>query len=109
MNNIKFEPNRGVYLVTRNTYVPDGDLEFDEDMQLPLDMWQTIMAAHPEATYQPGDEVYIDLSQFLEKVRDPENSQGFIEHLTTDIIEIEGEKYIVLEDSRRFIKGKRLA
>lgn len=108
MNRINFEPNRGVLIITKNTYVPDGDLDFDEDMQLPLDYWQEVVASHPESSYKPGDMIYIDLSQFVEKIRDPENSMGFIEQLTTDIIEVDDEKFILIDDSRRFVKGKKV-
>jgi len=103
---INFEPHRSTYLVTTNKYFATNDLDFSDSQEPIFDENQFIVAAGEGCHFKVGDQIRLDLEEFVVHKKNPTNTNEVLSTLEFKSMEIDDNMYILVDDSRRFVKGK---
>jgi len=103
---LNFTPHRGSYLMTTNKYLAANDLDFSDSQEPIFDEYQYVAAVGDGCHFHVGDKLLLDLEQFLTHKKDPRNTNEVISQLEFKSVEIQDIMFILVDDSRRFVKGK---
>tara|TARA_R110000796_G_scaffold236214_1_gene355440 strand:+ start:9462 stop:9827 length:366 start_codon:yes stop_codon:yes gene_type:complete len=105
-----FTPYPMSYLLSTNKYfetgVEDKDLDFSNTDEPIFDHYQYVIEAGEGCDFKKGDKLLLDLEQFLQRRENPNNRAEVLQTLEFSTVEIEDVNYIMVDASRRFIKGK---
>lgn len=104
-----FTPYPMTYLVSTNKYfMTENNVDIDlSNIDEPIfDHYQYIIEAGEGCKFKKGDKILLDLEQFLVARKNPNNTMEVIESLEFTKVDINDVEYIIVDDSRRFIKGK---
>lgn len=105
---VNFEPYANTYVLTTNKYFEADMLDLSSSEDPIFDHYQYVVCAGEGCKYEKGDKVLLDLEQFLIARKDPNDSTKILQSLDFKTVELNGDNYIVVDDSRRFIIGKEL-